>query len=114
VLDAAIKEKIEHISNKLLFEKKLNIIAGNGYFGKKKKEHTASKIVITKVMGISEINEWDMDSIMKKDIRILDSVMVLLAKWNNDYLNVPTDATEEKSTRENLVRIEKSKKKGWI
>ena len=36
--DATIKEKIEHIGNKLPFEKKLNIVAGNGYFGKKKKE----------------------------------------------------------------------------
>lgn len=37
VSDATIKEKIEHIGNKLPFEKKLNIVAGNGYFGKKKK-----------------------------------------------------------------------------
>ena len=35
--DSTIKEKIEHIGNKLPFEKKLNIVAGNGYFNKKKK-----------------------------------------------------------------------------
>ena len=34
--DSTIKEKIEHIGNKLPFEKKLNIVAGNGYFSKKK------------------------------------------------------------------------------
>ena len=28
---------------------------GNGYFGKKKKEYTASKIVITKAMGTSDV-----------------------------------------------------------
>lgn len=114
VPDATIKEKIEHIGNKLPFEKKLNIVAGNGYFGKKKKEYTASKIAITKAMGTSEINEWDMDSIMKRDIRISDSIMALLAKWNNDYINVPTDVAEEKPTEEDLARIEEFKKKGWI
>lgn len=111
---AVIKEKIEHIGNKLPFEKRLNIVAGNGYFGKKKKEYTASKIAITKAMGTSEINEWDMDSIMKRDIRISDSIMALLAKWNNDYLNVPADVAEEQPTKEDLARIEEFKKKGWI
>lgn len=114
VPDAVIKEKIEHIGNKLPFEKRLNIVAGNGYFGKKKKEYTASKIAITKAMGTSEINEWDMDSIMKRDIRISDSIMALLAKWNNDYLNVPADVAEEQPTKEDLARIEEFKKKGWI
>lgn len=114
VPDAVIKEKIEHIGNKLPFEKRLNIVAGNGYFGKKKKEYTASKIAITKAMGTSEINKWDMDSIMKRDIRISDSIMALLAKWNNDYLNVPADVAEEQPTKEDLARIEEFKKKGWI
>lgn len=114
VPDGVIKEKIEHIGNKLPFEKRLNIVAGNGYFGKKKKEYTASKIAITKAMGTSEINEWDMDSIMKRDLRISDSIMAFLAKWNNDYLNVPTDVAEEQPTKEDLARIEEFKKKGWI
>ena len=65
-------------------------------------------------MGTSEINEWDMDSIMKRDIRISDSIMALLAKWNNDYLNVPADVAEEQTTKEDLARIEEFKKKGWI
>lgn len=115
VPDATIKEKIEHIGNKLPFEKKLNVVAGNGYFGKKKKEYTASKIAITKSMGSSEITEWDMDSIMKRDIRISDSIMAILTKWNNNYLNIPTDANDkEKPSEEDLARIEEFKKKGWI
>lgn len=115
VPDAAIKEKIEHIGNKLPIEKKLNIVAGNGYFCKKKKEYAASKIAVTKAMGTSEITEWDMDSIMKRDIRIFDTIMALLTKWNNDYLNIPAATTEEeKPSEEDLARIEEFKKKGWI
>ena len=72
--DSTIKEKIEHIGNKLPFEKKLNIVAGNGYFSKKKKEYTLSKIAITNTMGTSEVMDWNLDSIMKRDLRISDEM----------------------------------------
>lgn len=87
--DAIIKEKIEHIGNKIPFEKKLNIVAGNGYFGKKKKEYTASKIAITKAIGTSDVADWNMDSIMKRDIRVSDEIIKTLNRWNNEYLNIP-------------------------
>ena len=114
VPDSIIKEKIEHIGNKLPFEKKLNIVAGNGYFGKKKKEYAASKIAITNAMGTSDIQDWDMDSIMKRDIRVSDSITEILKKWNNEYLNVPTETPVDEPSAEDLARIEEFKKKGWI
>ena len=61
---------------------------------RRKKEYTASKIAITKSRGSSEITEWDMDSIMKRDIRISDSIMAILTEWNNDYLNIPIVRSE--------------------
>lgn len=113
--DATIKEKIEHIGNKLPFEKKLNIVAGNGYFGKKKKEYTASKIAITKALGTSDVADWNMDSIMKRDIRVSDEIIAILNRWNNEYLNIPADEPEtEEPSAEDLARIEEFKKKGWI
>lgn len=92
--DAIIKEKIEHIGNKIPFEKKLNIVAGNGYFGKKKKEYTASKIAITKAIGTSDVADWNMDSIMKRDIRVSDEIIKTLNRWNNEYLNIPIKENE--------------------
>lgn len=113
--DEIIKEKIEHIGNKLPFEKKLNIVAGNGYFAKKKKEYMASKIAITNAMGISDVQNWNMDSIMKRDIRISDEIIKILNRWNNEYLNIPVEASEaEEPSEEDLARIEEFKKKGWI
>ncbi len=110
-----IKEKIEHIGNKLPFEKKLNIVAGNGYFAKKKKNYADSKIAITKEMGTSEVLEWDLESITKRDIRISDEIIAILDRWNKAYLNVPTDeGEEEKPSEEQLAQIEEFKKKGWI
>lgn len=89
--DSTIKEKIEHIGNKLPLEKKLNIVAGNGYFSKKKKEYMVSKIAITNTMGRSEVMEWNLDSIMKRDLRISDEMAKIFARWNSEYLNCPID-----------------------
>ena len=113
--DSTIKEKIEHIGNKLPFEKKLNIVAGNGYFSKKKKEYMVSKIAITNTMGTSEVMEWDLDSIMKRDLRISDEMSETFARWNSEYLNFPIDKEkEEVPSEEDLAQIEEFKRKGWI
>ena len=113
--DSTIKEKIEHIGNKLPFEKKLNIVAGNGYFSKKKKEYMVSKIAITNTMGTSEVMEWDLDSIMKRDLRISDEMSEIFARWNSEYLNFPIDKEKaDVPSEEDLAQIEEFKRKGWI
>lgn len=112
--DDTMKEKIEQIGNKLPFEKKLNIVAGNGYFDKKKKAYAASKIAITNAMGTCDAMDWDLDSIMKRSIRVSDEVMKILNRWNSDYLNRPADEAEEEPSAEDLAQIEEFKKKGWI
>lgn len=113
--DETIKEKLEHIGNKLPFEKRLNIVAGNGYFGKKKKEYIASKITITKAMGTSDVADWNMESIMKRDIRVSDEIIKILNRWNNEYLNVQAATTiAGEPSEEDLARIEEFKRKGWI
>lgn len=115
VSDSTIKEKIEYIGNKVPFEKKLNIIAGNGYFGKKKKEYLASSIVITKRLGELENNEWNLDSIMTRNIRILDSIKSILSKWNSEYNYISKEFSENKQpSDEDLEKIEEYKKNGWI
>lgn len=83
--DSLIKEKIEHIGNKLPIEKKLNIAASNGYFSKKKEMYSKSCIAITKDMGTSDILDWDLDSIIKRDVRISDLIVELFLRWENDY-----------------------------
>ena len=113
--DSTIKEKIEHIGNKLPFEKKLNIVAGNGYFSKKKKEYMVSKIAITNTMGTSEVMDWNLDSIMKRDLRISDEMAKIFARWNSEYLNFPIDKEKaDVPSEEDLAQIEEFKKKGWI
>ena len=86
--DDVIREKIEHIGNKLPFEKRLNIVAGNGYFKKKQKEYAASQIAVTKAMGTANIRDWDLDSIVERDIRVSDEILKTLQKWEDEYNNV--------------------------
>ena len=115
VPDNIIKEQIEHIGNKLPIEKKLNITAGNGYFEKKKKEYLKSKIIVSKTMGETEAAEWNMESIMKRDVRIADIIMKKLLKWNANYMQFYSDELiEDKPTEEDLARIAEFRKKGWI
>lgn len=112
--DEIIWEKIEQIGNKLPFEKKLNIVAGNGYFDKKKKAYAESKIAITKAMGTCDDIDWNLESIMKRNIRVSDEVVKILNRWNDDYTFSPVVEAVEEPTAEDLARIEEFKKKGWI
>ena len=80
-----IKEKIEHIGNKLPFEKKLNIQAGNGYFRKKKEKYSESKIVITNQMRHSNKSEWKLKDIDKRDNEIFSEICNTLDKWDKEY-----------------------------
>lgn len=109
-----IQEKIEHIGNKLPFEKKLNIIAGNGYFTKKKNEYLQSKIEITKQLGLAPIKDWTLDNITERDLKVSEKIMNTLSNWNNEYNNAPNSIDDKQPTAEQLQQIELFKQKGWI
>lgn len=109
-----IREKIEHIGNKIPFEKKLNIIAGNGYFNKKKSFYTQSKISIVKNIGELNINEWELDNISERDIRICDAIKSIFDEWNSNYINYNTKKNLSIPSDEEKAKIEEFRKKGWI
>lgn len=79
------KEKIEHLGNKTPFEKKLNIIATNSYFSKKKVSYLKSKIKMTKEIGELKSDKWDLDDIIERDVRITDKITSILKEWNKNY-----------------------------
>lgn len=84
--DEMIKEKIENIGNKVPFEKRLNIVAGNGYFSKKKQAYQESKINITKEL-CNYGDDWKVEDILKRNIRVTDKIEEILNFWNSDYKN---------------------------
>lgn len=70
---------------------------------------------MTKRLGELENNEWNLDSIMTRNIRILDSIKSTLSKWNSEYNYISKEFSENKQpSDEDLEKIEEYKKNGWI
>lgn len=78
--DKEVKELVEHIGNKIPFEKRLNIIASNGYFKKKQQSYVKSKVQILRNLSNSH-RDWGLDEIRERDIRICDELMMLFNNW---------------------------------
>jgi len=89
--DSEVKELVEHIGNKIPIEKKINIIASNGYFAKKKESYKKSKVGILLELSQSN-NNWGLDEIRERDIRISDEFVRILNEWG---LNQSESDTEE-------------------
>lgn len=113
ISDDVVRDKIEHIGNKLPFEKRLNIVAGNGYFGKKKEEYAKSAIACTKEMSGSAIAEWGLDDITERDIAVSGALISLIDNWNKFYA-ADISAASDEPTEEQKAQIEEFKRKGWM
>ncbi|MBF7108741.1 DUF262 domain-containing protein [Pediococcus pentosaceus] len=111
--EAEVKEKVEHIGNKIPFEKKLNIIASNGYLDKKKEQYRQSKITITKDLADSSAHEWKLDEISDRDAHLSDSIIDILKKWGLNRVSDSVDFKKQPS-RVDLEKIKQFKEKGWI
>ncbi|WML42441.1 DUF262 domain-containing HNH endonuclease family protein [Neobacillus sp. PS3-40] len=112
--DGEVKELVEHIGNKIPFEKKLNIIASNGYFKKKQESYKKSKVQLLLDLSIQH-NDWGLNEIRERDIRISDELLILLNDWGLNQSELPVQ--EEQSpvpTAEESKIIEELKRKGLI
>lgn len=78
-----VNELIETIGNKIPFEKRLNIVASNGYFSKKQEQYVKSNIAIAKAMANSNIKDWKLEEIRERNIRIIDEVIDIFNAWDN-------------------------------
>ena len=111
--DEEIKNKIEHLGNKIPFEKKLNIEAGNNYFTKKKELYKGSKVAITKAIGEDEsLNEWGLDSIIERDVVVADSIVSIMDRWRSDFANEGVAQTKPTLTEEQRALLEQLKATG--
>lgn len=112
--ESEVQELVEHIGNKVPFEKKLNIIAGNGYFKKKQQSYEKSKVQL--VLNLSKNhNDWGLNEIRERDIRISDELLIILNDWGLNQPNTSTqDETSTVPTAEELKMIEELKRKGLI
>lgn len=114
VEDTVVNDMIEHIGNKTPFEKKLNIIASNGYFKKKQDQYKESGIEVTKILVTSIDTDWTLGNIEHRDEIISQEIMKLLDEWDSQYQKSQGLSNEKGPSAEELEQIEKFKKMGWI
>lgn len=108
--DSIVNEKIEHIGNKVPFEKKLNIVASNGYFGKKQKEYAQSTIAVTETLASKDPSTWELADIDEHDVRVTDTILETLKKWCSEYDASDNSASPQISEEDvELVRALKEK-----
>lgn len=69
------KKYLEWYGNKVVFEQKLNIQAGNGYFGKKKLKYADSKISVVKELSMLEQNDWSKNDIEERELKFIIAIM---------------------------------------
>ncbi|MBQ8035715.1 MAG: DUF262 domain-containing protein [Proteobacteria bacterium] len=82
-----IEETIQHIGNLIPFERKLNIIARNNYFERKREQYKNSQIEITKTLSKLNNTDWTLDDIRKRDQEIKDTLIRIFSQWNKNYNN---------------------------
>ncbi len=73
---------MEKFGNKVAIEKKVNIQAGNGYFGKKKGKYSNSKIGDVLDLSMYSNNDWVKDDIEKREVNFIN----VLLKYFTDSL----------------------------
>ena len=109
--DAIVNEKIEHIGNKVPFEKKLNIVASNGYFEKKQKEYEKSKVEVTRTLSEKAPASWELSDIDERDVRVTDTIIETLQSWCGDYQVAQTPEISPVITEEDAEAIKALKEK---
>lgn len=66
---------LDRFGNKIIFEKKLNIQAGNGYFGIKKQKYNLSKIACVVDLSNYSKNDWIKDDIELREVEFKKNIV---------------------------------------
>lgn len=66
---------LEKYGNKIAIEKKVNIQAGNGYFGKKKGKYATSSIAEVQQLSLYNNDDWIKNDIEKREKEFVDVLM---------------------------------------
>jgi uncharacterized protein with ParB-like and HNH nuclease domain len=66
---------LDRFGNKVLLEKRLNIQAGNGYFGIKKDRYSNSKYAVIAELSNYQKNDWVKEDIENREIRFVDDLV---------------------------------------
>ena len=109
-----VKAKLEHLGNKVPFEKNLNIRASNSYFSRKSKLYKQSGIAVTRRLG-AEHSDWNLEDIDTRDVRVTDLILSEFEAWglnrNGDQSKI---SVKPRPTAEQAEQIRQLKELGLI
>jgi uncharacterized protein with ParB-like and HNH nuclease domain len=71
---------LDRFGNKIIFEKKLNIQAGNGYFGVKKQKYSLSKIACVLDLSNYPKNDWIKEDIELREVEFKNNIIKFFKK----------------------------------
>ncbi|WP_322548998.1 DUF262 domain-containing HNH endonuclease family protein [Flavobacterium psychraquaticum] len=71
---------LDRFGNKIIFEKKLNIQAGNGYFGNKKQKYSQSKIASVVDLSNYPKNDWVKEDIEQREVNFKKNILDFFKK----------------------------------
>lgn len=66
---------LDRLGNKIVLEKKLNIQAGNGYFGVKKAKYELSNIAVIKDLASMSQNDWVKSDIKNREAKFINDLI---------------------------------------
>lgn len=72
---------LDRLGNKIVLEKKLNIQAGNGYFGIKKQRYAKSKIASILELSNYSKNDWVKEDIEENEQKMKDRLMAFFKEY---------------------------------
>ena len=72
---------LDRFGNKIVFEKKLNIQAGNGYFGIKKSRYSQSQIATVLELSNYQSNDWVKKDIEEREKKFIDDILNFFEKY---------------------------------
>lgn len=75
-----VRQLVEYLGNKISLEKKLNIIASNNYFQKKRESYLKSQITWAKRFA-QEHSKWDIEDIRDRSLRLSDELLGIFEAW---------------------------------
>lgn len=77
------KEYLDRFGNKIVFEKRLNIQAGNGYFGKKQEKYLSSEIAQVVDLGNYTKNDWEKYEIEERERQFIKAILAFFRENTN-------------------------------
>ncbi|MDR0408177.1 MAG: DUF262 domain-containing HNH endonuclease family protein [Campylobacteraceae bacterium] len=78
------EQYLNSFGNKIVFEKKLNIQAGNNYFGIKKQKYAQSKIVSVVELSSYPSNDWLKEDIEKREKEFKERLIDFFKRYHAD------------------------------